>query len=100
MGVVKELQGTVVGAGFAYATIDLIERTGRKYGFKEAELSWVLETNRNTRTIIEPLTGPAYKTYGIYEKALCWPVAAVREIPSRPWPGLRINLSRRSPTSP
>ena len=39
-------------------------------GIREMEMSWILEDNAGMRSIIEALSGVAYKTYRLYEKNL------------------------------
>jgi hypothetical protein len=42
----------------------------KKLGFRWVELSWILESNRPMRNILERLGAKSYKTYRIYGKAL------------------------------
>jgi hypothetical protein len=37
---------------------------------EEAEMSWILESNKGMRSIIESIGGWPYKRYRIYEKNL------------------------------
>jgi hypothetical protein len=41
-----------------------------KMGYKQVELSWILEDNMPMRRMNESLGGIAYKTYRIYDRAL------------------------------
>lgn len=70
MGVRKEFQGTPLGAALAIAVIEQLRAACLKHHVYESELSWVLETNKGVRTIIEAFGATAYKTYRIYERRL------------------------------
>lgn len=70
MGVKKRYQGTPMGGALAFAVIEKLHAMARAGGFREIELSWVLEENVSTRRIIEAGRSRLHKTYRIYEKAL------------------------------
>ena len=70
MGVKKEFQGTLTGAGLALVVIETLFRTHKDRGVLRGELSWVLEDNMAMRNVIENLGGTIYKTYRVYEQAL------------------------------
>ncbi len=70
MGVCKEFQGTPLGAALAVAVIDQLRAACLKHHVYEGELSWVLETNKGVRTIIEAFGAKAYKTYRLYARDL------------------------------
>jgi len=70
MGVRKEFQTTPMGAALAVAVIDRLRTACLKHKVHTAELSWVLETNRGVRTIIEAFGGQPYKTYRIFSRNL------------------------------
>jgi len=70
MGVRKSLAGTVLGSALPLQLIGALWPNARKMGFRWVELSWILETNRPMRSILERLGAKSYKTYRIYEKAL------------------------------
>ena len=70
MGVRKRYQGTPMGGALAFAVIDRLHKVSRERGFKELELSWVLEDNLSTRRIIEAGQAQVHKTYRVYEKDL------------------------------
>ncbi len=70
MGVRKQYQHGPLGAALAYGVIGAIVRELLAYGAPHCELSWILETNRGMRNIIESIGGHVYKTYRIYEKTL------------------------------
>jgi GNAT superfamily N-acetyltransferase len=63
LGVVEEFRTTGVAAGF-YA--ELFRRATR-LGYRDAEMSWILEDNTLMNRSIEALGGRRYKTYRIYE---------------------------------
>jgi GNAT superfamily N-acetyltransferase len=70
MGVRKRYQNTRVGAALAVLVIVALRECGVRQGVKEVELSWILEDNVRTRSIIESLGGVIYKRYRIYGKGL------------------------------
>jgi len=70
MGVLKEHQGSPVGAALSLAVIDRVRAAHAARGVKRAELSWILEDNLAMRRMIEALGGVPYKTYRIYERDL------------------------------
>jgi hypothetical protein len=41
-----------------------------KRGYKEVELSWILENNKGMRNILEKAGAKAYKRYRIFSKKL------------------------------
>ncbi len=63
LGVMKEYQAAGVAAGF-YAELF---RRGSRLGYREGEMSWVLEDNLLMNRSSEALGGKRYKTYRIYE---------------------------------
>ncbi len=70
MGVRRKFHGTPLGAAMAFAVIDLVHRGNLRHGITEGELSWVLEDNHATRSLIEAGGARPYKIYRIYEKDL------------------------------
>lgn len=70
MGVRREFQGTPLGAALAVAVIEQLRAACLKHRVYEGELSWVLETNKGVRTIIEAFGAEAYKTYRVYGRDL------------------------------
>ncbi len=70
MGVRRKYHGKAVGSALALAVIDAARDYHSGRGVQQGELSWILETNRPTRKLIETLGGEPYKTYRVYEKAL------------------------------
>jgi GNAT superfamily N-acetyltransferase len=70
LGVRKAYQGTFLGAMMAVLLIENVREMARDYGFRWAELSWVLEDNKKIIDYLEAYGCERYKTYRIYEKAL------------------------------
>jgi hypothetical protein len=70
MGVRRKLAGTVIGSALPLQLIGAIWPGVIKLGFRWVELSWILESNRPMRSILERLGATSYKTYRIYGKAL------------------------------
>lgn len=70
MGVRRKYHGTLVGAALMTSMFDTIRARAHARGFREAELSWVLEDNRPMRHIAERMGARVYKRYRLYEKAL------------------------------
>ncbi len=70
MGVRRKYHGKATGSALALAVIDAARDYHSGRGVQQGELSWILETNRPTRKLIETLGGEPYKTYRVYEKAL------------------------------
>jgi hypothetical protein len=59
-----------MGAALAYSVIAAIQARLYERGAPGCELSWILETNKGMRNIIENIGGHIYKTYRVYEKRL------------------------------
>jgi hypothetical protein len=70
MGVRRSLAGTVIGSALPLQLIGAIWPGVKKLGFRWVELSWILESNRPMRSILERLGAKSYKTYRIYGKTL------------------------------
>jgi hypothetical protein len=70
LGVRKAYQGSFVGAMMPIALIEHIRGVARDYGFRWAELGWVLEDNKRIIHYLEEYGCERYKTYRIYEMAL------------------------------
>ncbi|MGQ9555312.1 MAG: N-acetyltransferase [Anaerolineae bacterium] len=66
MGVVEGYRGRGIDACFYVHSA----RKAFAKGYRECEMSWILETNTMMNRIIERLGGHIYKTYRIYDKAL------------------------------
>jgi hypothetical protein len=70
MGVRREFQASALGAAFALATIRATRDYNAEKGAHMGELSWILESNRRARHIVELVGARPYKRYRIYEKNL------------------------------
>ncbi len=69
-GVRRRYHGSPLGAALACGVIDRLRRDHAALGFRQAELSWVLEDNLPMRRMVEAVGGRPYKTYRLFEKAL------------------------------
>jgi GNAT superfamily N-acetyltransferase len=63
LGVVEEYRTAGVAAGFYSALIE----NARRLGYKDCEMSWILEDNVLMNRSLEALGAKRYKTYRIYE---------------------------------
>jgi GNAT superfamily N-acetyltransferase len=63
LGVVEEHRTSGLGAAF-YATL---VRNARRLGYRECEMSWILEDNVLMNRSLEVMGAKRYKTYRIYE---------------------------------
>ena len=70
MGVRKQFQNTPLGATLASMMIDAPRQIGLSRGFREIEVSWILEDNKPMRGMIEKAGIPEYKRYRIFGKTL------------------------------
>jgi len=70
MGVRRRFQGGRLGATLALMMITSLQTPARKQGMEDVEMSWILETNKGVRNIIESIGGTPYKRYRIYQKEL------------------------------
>ncbi len=70
LGVRKCYQNSLLGPALAYMVIDALAKPVRRRGIGMMELSWILETNRRMRAILEDMGADAYKRYRVYEKTL------------------------------
>jgi len=70
MGVCQRYQGGMLGAALAFMVIDAVHEPAAKRGYREVEMSWILEDNMGMRNMIESIGGIAYKRYRIYGKNL------------------------------
>lgn len=70
MGVRQRYQGGPLGAALAYSVIGAMQGALYGRGARGCELSWILESNKGMRDMIESIGGDRYKTYRIYEKSL------------------------------
>ena len=70
MGVRKKHQGSLAGATMAMLLIETIRKNSVSFGYKRAELSWILDDNVSMQRILELILCRHYKTYRVYEKPL------------------------------
>jgi len=70
MGVRKKFQNTPLGATLAFMMIDAPRKIGLSRGFREIEVSWILEDNKPMRGMIEKAGIQEYKRYRIFGKTL------------------------------
>jgi hypothetical protein len=70
MGIRKEYQRGLTGAGISLAMIDAIKRPVLNHDATEVEMGWILEDNKSMRNIIEGIGGVVAKRYRFYEKSL------------------------------
>ncbi len=60
----------MIGALLPFLMIDRVRSEALNLGYKQIELSWILEDNLPMRRMNESLGAKPYKTYRVYEKAL------------------------------
>jgi hypothetical protein len=70
MGVRQKYQNTIFGPTMAYVLIGAVLTPGLAKGGERVEMSWILESNKGTRNIIEKFGGKLTKRYRMYEKVL------------------------------
>ncbi len=70
MGVRRKYHGSPLGPTLAYSVIDAALAPSLARGVERAELSWILEDNRDMRRIIERIGGVVSKRYRMYDKDL------------------------------
>jgi len=70
MGVRREYQFSRLGPALAFLTIDGLEIPAKSRGIERVEMSWILESNRGVRNIIEQVSGRITKRYRVYSKEL------------------------------
>lgn len=70
MGVRRRFQGGRLGATLALMLITSLQTSSRERGMEDVEMSWILESNKGVRNIIESIGGKPYKRYRIYQKEL------------------------------
>jgi hypothetical protein len=70
MGVRKQFQSSPLGAALAFLVIDALRETGRAWGIRAVELSWILEDNKPMRRMLEGIGCREYKRYRIFGKSL------------------------------
>jgi hypothetical protein len=70
MGVRRAHHHTRLGPGLAYLVIDAVRGPAVRRGFREVELSWILDDNMGMRGIIESIGGRVSKRYRMFRKPL------------------------------
>ena len=70
MGVRTKYASSLLGTILPFRLIEALQREGEALGLRKVELSWILETNRTMRKIIEAFGAQRYKTYRVFEKSL------------------------------
>lgn len=70
MGIRQKFQGKPIGAAFAYKIIEMVNDSSVENGIVNAELSWILESNKAMITMLEDIGAVIDKTYRIYEKPI------------------------------
>lgn len=70
MGVRRQYHNTPIGIALACLVIDAPRQAGIARGFKEVEMSWILEDNAAMRNILDKIGCEQYKRYRIYQKLL------------------------------
>jgi len=70
MGVRRRFQRSRLGATLALMLITSLQESGSRRGIEDVEMSWILDSNRGMRNIIEALGGEPYKLYRIYQKEI------------------------------
>ncbi len=70
MGVRRGISGTMQGAAMPLHLIASVWDAAMEMGFRQVELSWILEENLPMRRILEKFGARRYKTYRIYGKSL------------------------------
>ena len=70
MGVRKQYHNSRLGAALSLALVAHMQTVALKRGYKEVELSWILENNKGMRNILESVGAKVYKRYRIFRKTL------------------------------
>jgi hypothetical protein len=70
MGVRQKYQNTIFGPTMAYMLIESVIGPGMARKGETVEMSWILDSNKVTRNMIEKFGGKITKRYRMYEKAL------------------------------
>ncbi|HSK39555.1 MAG TPA: dATP pyrophosphohydrolase [Arenibaculum sp.] len=70
MGVRRRHHATLLGAAAMIRMFEDLRAACRRHGIERAEMSWVLEDNRQLRHVTEGFGARVCKTYRLYEKAL------------------------------
>ncbi|MDT8398554.1 MAG: N-acetyltransferase [Pseudomonadales bacterium] len=70
MGVRKQFRNTPLGAALAFMVIDASWPPVFARDIRGAEMSWILDSNKPMRTILDNVGSHLYKRYRLYEKTL------------------------------
>lgn len=70
MGVSSQLHGGGLAGGVAFMLLINAWEMTMAAGYREAELSWILEDNKAIKDVIERVGGVVYKRYRVFEKVL------------------------------
>jgi len=70
MGVRRSVAQTLGASVIPFLIVEAMRKRALERGFKQIELSWILEDNRPMRNMIETVGAKVYKTYRLYEKPL------------------------------
>jgi len=70
MGVRKKYQNTIFGPTMAFMLVESVIYPGISRKGETVEMSWILETNKPTRNMIEKFGGKITKRYRMYDKPL------------------------------
>jgi hypothetical protein len=70
MGVRRKYHDSRLGAALALSLIAHVQKVALQSAYRKVEMSWILETNKGMRNMIERIGGEAYKRYRIFSKAL------------------------------
>ncbi len=70
MGVRKKCQKTIFGPTMAYMLVESVINPGMTRKGETVEMSWILDSNKPTRNIIEKFGGKITKRYRMYHKSL------------------------------
>jgi hypothetical protein len=70
MGVRQQYHNTRMGAALSLSLVAHLQTVALKRGYQEVELSWILESNKGMRNILESAGARAYKRYRIFSKHL------------------------------
>jgi len=70
MGVRQKYQKTIFGPTMAYMLVESVINPGMSRKGETVEMSWILDSNKPTRNIIEKFGGKITKRYRMYHKTL------------------------------
>ena len=70
MGVRKKYQNTIFGPTMAFMLVESVIYPGMSRKGETVEMSWILESNKPTRNMIEKFGGKITKRYRMYDKPL------------------------------